>query len=253
MLMNLRNALMVGGGWKNPYVTDGLVAMWDGEWNVRGGEHDPNATTWKDLAGGEGDMAIPSNLKVGADSLYTESRQSITMRRLLTPAMVSAINGGNITVEFVGKCRCTENYTDTIASVCSTSSVRPLTVYAVNADSGRGRHIRSSVRATSGTAVGPSAYAWYQGDHRHSVSCVWSGSTLTQYIDGLSQGTFTNAQSSSADATTSMYLELFRVATNTYGFNGEACAFRFYSRALTAQEIAANYAIDVARFNLPTA
>ena len=23
--------------WTNPYVTDGLVAMWDGEWNAGGG------------------------------------------------------------------------------------------------------------------------------------------------------------------------------------------------------------------------
>jgi hypothetical protein len=29
------------------------------------------------------------------------------------------------------------------------------------------------------------------------------------------------------------------------------CAVRLYSRALTADEIAANYAVDKARFNLP--
>ena len=38
-------------GWTNPYVTDGLVAMWDGEWNVAGGVHDATATSWKDLVG----------------------------------------------------------------------------------------------------------------------------------------------------------------------------------------------------------
>jgi hypothetical protein len=31
------------------YVQDGLVAMWDGEWNAGRGTHDPNATVWKDL------------------------------------------------------------------------------------------------------------------------------------------------------------------------------------------------------------
>ena len=39
------------GGWTNPYVTDGLVAMWDGEWNVAGGVHE-NGTKWVDLVGG---------------------------------------------------------------------------------------------------------------------------------------------------------------------------------------------------------
>ena len=35
-----------GGGWVNPYVTDGLVAMWDGEWNAGGGVHDASANEW---------------------------------------------------------------------------------------------------------------------------------------------------------------------------------------------------------------
>ena len=38
----------------NPYITDGLVAMWDGEWNAGIGIHDDNAIVWKDLVGGVG-------------------------------------------------------------------------------------------------------------------------------------------------------------------------------------------------------
>lgn len=37
--------------WTNPYVTDGLIAMWDGEWNAGPGIHDPQASVWKDLIG----------------------------------------------------------------------------------------------------------------------------------------------------------------------------------------------------------
>ncbi len=36
---------------ENPYITDGLVAMWDGEWNVGFGKHDSNTLVWKDLIG----------------------------------------------------------------------------------------------------------------------------------------------------------------------------------------------------------
>ena len=43
----------------NQYVTDGLVAWYDGEWNVGIGEHDPNATVWKDLSGNGNDLQIP--------------------------------------------------------------------------------------------------------------------------------------------------------------------------------------------------
>ena len=32
------------------YVQNGLIAMWDGEWNAGLGVHDPNATTWVDLS-----------------------------------------------------------------------------------------------------------------------------------------------------------------------------------------------------------
>ena len=45
-------------GWKNPYITDGLVAMWDCEWNAGGGVHDDTATTWVDLTGNGLDATI---------------------------------------------------------------------------------------------------------------------------------------------------------------------------------------------------
>ena len=39
------------GSKKNPYVTKGLVAMWDGEWNAGLGRHNAKASKWKDLVG----------------------------------------------------------------------------------------------------------------------------------------------------------------------------------------------------------
>ena len=36
----------------NPYVTDGLIAMWDGEWNIGLGIHDSSSPVWVDLVGG---------------------------------------------------------------------------------------------------------------------------------------------------------------------------------------------------------
>ena len=38
--------------WQNPYVTDGLIAMWDGKWNAEYGVHDAHATVWKDCVAG---------------------------------------------------------------------------------------------------------------------------------------------------------------------------------------------------------
>ena len=39
------------GPWKNPYVTNGLLAMWDAEWNVGLYKHDKHAMEWVDLSG----------------------------------------------------------------------------------------------------------------------------------------------------------------------------------------------------------
>lgn len=38
---------------------------------------------------------------------------------------------------------------------------------------------------------------------------------------------------------------------NHMSINGELCTIRFYNRALTAEEIAHNYAVDKERFRLP--
>ena len=38
MILAARNAYWVWENpWKNPYITDGLISMWDGQWNVGGG------------------------------------------------------------------------------------------------------------------------------------------------------------------------------------------------------------------------
>lgn len=48
-----RGTMLSGArGWRNPYMTEVLLAMWDGEWNIGGGEHDSSATAWRDIVGG---------------------------------------------------------------------------------------------------------------------------------------------------------------------------------------------------------
>ena len=43
------------------YVQDGLLVQWDGIDNAGTGAHDPNATTWKNLAGGGYDLTLTNN------------------------------------------------------------------------------------------------------------------------------------------------------------------------------------------------
>ena len=45
----------------NPYVTDGLIAMWDAEWNVGYGVHDPESSVWFDLVGSNHMLLNPAS------------------------------------------------------------------------------------------------------------------------------------------------------------------------------------------------
>lgn len=236
---------------ENPYVTEGLIAHWDGIWNTGIGLHDPDATVWKDLAGIQGDMPIPQTLSVGDDSLYTVSRKVIDMKNHVSPALADAINNGSITVEFVGRMFCEENYDDSIISVFKDTSCRPLTIYGVRANSGLWRRCRASLRAIDGTSIGSSSVVWKKDGGRASLSVVWNGESMTQFVNGAYNWTGSAVQHESADATTGMYLRLLAIPTAPNGSDMEVCRISIYGRALTDDEIAYNHQLDKERFGLP--
>lgn len=253
MLINLRNALMAGK--RTPTAKDcpalPNLLYWDGIENAAWGVHDASATTWKDLIGGYA-CPISSNASVLADCLATASSLNLSAQKLKIPqALVRAINAGVLTIEFVGTLRCGSTNGDGIAGVFYSSAIRPLTVYAASAVSGTARRIRGSMLATSGTTVGPSTeIATRNNVRRFSMSIVFNSGTMTTYLNGAYIGANTYAPSQSASATTSMDLTLMYSTAGGNYFDGEACALRFHSSALSADKIAANYAFDKARFGL---
>ena len=236
--------------WENPYVTDGLIAHWDGIWNSGIGLHDPDATVWKDLAGIQGDMPIPQTLSVGDDSLYTVSRKVIDMKNFVSPALADAINSSTITVEFVGRMFCEENITDPIMSVFKNLSCRPLTVFGVNASGGLWRRCRASLRAIDGTSIGSSSAVWKKDGGRASLSIVWNGESMTQFVNGAYNWTGSAVQHESADATTEMYLRLLAMPTQTAGVDLEVCRISIYGKVLSEDEVRYNHQIDKERFGL---
>lgn len=50
MMINRRRVMCVGSCAPASYITDGMIAWYDGEWNRDIGVHDPSATTWVNLA-----------------------------------------------------------------------------------------------------------------------------------------------------------------------------------------------------------
>ena len=216
-----------GGGWVNPYVTNGLVATWDGEWNAGWGVHDANATVWKDLVGTR-DATLSGSFAWGSNYWHVES---VSGRGLATwPAQNL---GSDQTIEFVISVGATSGYGRIIAE---------------------GQNVAAPIARTNG----PYLYGYgidrgitlsdYVMDYMHVHQIVHpSGGPLYYYIDGALVWTEPGATSDSTGATSGYFANR---ADLQRGLDAKYYSVRLYSRALTAAEIAANYAVDKARFNL---
>ena len=213
-----------GGGWVNPYVTDGLVAMWDGEWNVGPGVHDPNATMWKNLAGKNYDINCGNTGYFSGDAF------------IFTGA-AGTIQNWEIGNESIGN-----------LSVCGLSELNSFFAFTSSRYCGRMFAILPSSNRGFQFQTGRAAMFqdWY--------SDPWS---VAANYDTILSDTFYNGELKPHTAGTSSWLSSSYGASigyyggNTYPYRGRIYNLRLYSRALTAEEIAANYAVDRARFNLP--
>ena len=213
------------GGAKLPtaadYVQNGIVAMWDGIENAGGGVHDPNATAWKDLVGGY-DFAIP-----GSGASFTDD--CVTLNNSSLSASLQEVARPEFTIECIAE-----------------------------STGGTGAWLWMKNPSWVGGALigwqsdGVCYFPWYKigslgGQGLASVGLAWDSSNQVLYKDA------------SAIASTARSIDSRNVLSSIYigEYNGNKkttmnChSIRLYSRALTAAEIAANYAVDKQRFNLP--
>ena len=223
-LLNLRNALMSGKKWKNPYQTpdSALVAMWDGEWNAGGGKHDASTTTWKDLVGDVDLTAyLPktvhdkglSFLRNGYMFCNSSRLQNIIATKAFTLEIICNFNSYGATFFGCG------NYN--------------WSIYNVNASSG---YIR-----VGGTLNSAFISAGRAG------SVAFSFEPNVYYANGVAVSTFTVGNV----APSSDLLKIGGRDGSGMGADDLLNSARIYSRALTASEIAARYATDKERFGLP--
>ena len=230
---------MLGGahGFTNPYMTDGLVAMWDGEWNAGGGVHDPNATSIVDLVGGCGNL----ELNKSNNAVYNH-----------------AYIGDN----FIGNDNYTNNYfahltgsieaSQTILGLasgytfeyCAETTGQSFVIW-------NNPIIRTSGSSSTGDVLGYQPIGgrigglgmfgngmYYGTTSIHGTyDFVGTNSSVTCHVNTVPKGT--NSMSSSGAA-----------VNLVIGVCKALYSVRLYSRALTADEIAANYAVDKKRFNL---
>ena len=226
MLINLRNALMAGKRWKNPYVTDGLVAMWDGEWNAGGGVHDASATFPRELIGKISPTAS-GTFEAGPDYfMFGSSYFEFTSQEL-----VDAVYSGSATFEIV--CFPTGSLVANGGIVAIDTTNRGLWVWQ-----------------NTGNFFPRSTYRGEQLNLESNIGgcyqIVMGAASQTVYRNGAVYMT-----SAAGTATKGSNTVLIGKLPRFNMASAKVASIRIYSRALTADEIAANYAIDKARFGLP--
>ena len=211
------------------YVQDGLVAMWDGIENAGWGKHSNAAPV--DLVNGVKLTAFGS--PVITDITFDTPKGAFYYADIAD--FRDAVNAKRFTFESVMSCDRAEN--NGIFSIGNRGiwifANNKYNVYAVNV-----------LAANHRQAINPN----YLDDGVFRISVV--GDTAPKVIIGTTEYSFSYGTLTSISETRCYIGGLNRVID----FSPALKSFRnirLYSRAMTAEEIAHNYAIDKARFGLP--
>ena len=222
------------------YVQNGLIAMWDGEWNAGLGIHDDSATIWKDLVGSR-DFIIrdPNNVhfEPNAYSSDYQTHQS-SLYDTVTYGSFTFADNLALTFEICGKIR--SYIRDTYATIFSThqwnSGWNIPTFY-----------LQPSACSILRYRFGPSTGSPFEAGRAFSVSCVHSNrANIKVKINGILVNQIGSAPWS-VGKNTDTYIGL---NTNYRPFNGLIYNARIYSRRLTDAEVAHNNKVDKERFGL---
>ena len=241
-MLAARNGIMAakrGGGWVNPYVTDGLVAMYDGIGNIGWEKHDASSDEWIDLCG---------NSNLSLDERYVtwnDDGLTISDCPVNDSSSFAAQASGNIsydvkTIEICGL----------LPREIMKNGSYLFTGYKERGIGGfAGGWISPAVNLTFSYNCKFFGSGLYDG--YYSYNGTWSFVYNTDIdnldVDAYKRGTIFTG-------TTTPYRALsyasFTNVTIRFYYETKIRSLRIYSRALTAAEIAANYAIDKERFNL---
>lgn len=221
--------------WHNPYVTDGIIAMWDGEWNAGPGVHDASATVWKDLSRNANDLTLWPG---GDETWETNAIANADKGSPRTACMATAPHdpGQFATIEIVFR---NDNVTLT------RDVIRP---FEVPDSEWHGFLVYPSKLSVGYGSSGAMNYAPVAGDIV-SVSATFASATSQTIDDARINGSGVSLTSNWSRTKYDRFVVGGRIASGA-PFIGAIYCIRLYSRALTAIELDANYAIDKARFNL---
>ncbi len=236
-----------GGGWTNPYVTNGLVAMFDGEWNAGGGIHHTQTDRWIDLSGNGHDAVMNGLWEWRNDCCvfnYTGSSTQGYSEVSNFDFMLQYID--NMTVEIVGQHSkpSTNQYGAWFGIGYNNNSYRTLYAdvryYDSQGSFGGVQYKRSSWDTASKVGVNSN----YDTKYSFSLSADGIGVTVRRNSENIK---YINGYTVKPPH---LYLRIGVTSLGQY-MKGMVYTMRIYSRLLSTEEVAANYAVDKARFGLP--
>ena len=230
----------------NPYVTSGLVAMWDGEWNVAVGVHDPNSTVWKDLSGNRNHFyLVAGNYEWMGNCLFGLERatgrlgnlQVASIGEVGTIEVVVNPGFGHDNVEFQNGLILGGQYK-----------------YGIIATRIRGYASRKVCQILSGAHYSPwyvrPGYSTRNEDRTVYYAATIEGSTT---VACFFNGSYIDVPYKFAENWTKSSLVIlgaYRIGDERYPYYGPIYCIRIYSRKLSNEEIAYNFEIDKERFGI---
>ena len=242
MMLGARTAAWAkAGGWINPYITDGLASMFDSVWNVGGGLSDRTSDRWFDVVS-------PAYIKFenfkhhdDAKIEWTDNAVEITymngVGHGMTPVLDAFYNIGSATIEFVARNNGNNNNRNYIFRSWSNHDYGIYEIYVGSHNvSNNTKMINPPKSLTSKLA---------------SFSFVCDGSDTLFYRNGEYKGVESHDTFFQPTISDEFVAIGNRYMHGDFTFLGAISSIRIYSKPLSAEEIAHNYAIDKARFNLP--
>lgn len=219
-----------------PYVSSGLVAMWDGIWNVGIGEHGSDANAWKDIVSGE-DTSLPDLVSVLDNGVYFNDNGSISW--MLTPPLAEALKSANITIEMC-------------ISIVPYNRVQYRTILGT---SGLGNDIYIYTPRGISTTQSYIFYNYYgRASSVDSIldsnGCFLGTIALVCDVSSLMGRRYTNGRNTSRATYSQIPSTMPTVMLSSLMTGAVIYSVRIYSRPLTADEVAWNSDVDKERFGL---
>ena len=225
------------------YVTDGLIAYWDGIDNTGSG-HDSSASAWTDLVNGYALTRRETTYTTWGDDCAIFAGD--TAQGMYTDSELWTLSN-NATIEVVLKPSATGTQMATTFDISSSAldshphyDARRFSLFSDNTIGFIGNNVKSYTNPLASVTDIRKLSATYTG---FTVNNAYANNTALSLSNNTHSFKFTGTKQYRIGVET-------MIGTTNYPFNGKIYAIRVYNRILTTEELTQNMNYDNARFNL---